>query len=226
MKRCFVTAAALLIVCAAGASMLNWDGSQWPHGFLTETYFIDGVMVDMAFTGAVGSLISSHSAAYNQALPTDDWDRNAWSPTAPDALWWGVKELVSEGAPLEFTISFDTPVTDVAFCLYDLDGVELIYLSGELAGNNVYPSMVSPGSIDYTPATGRLYGNGISGNPGAANNTACIDFSGPIDKIVLSYSGPKDTGVMLGDLEFVPEPASLTLLAMGAGALLRTRKKS
>jgi hypothetical protein len=218
---------ALMVLCLAAtlqAALLEWDGTRWPHGSLSQSYTLDGVNLDMAFTGAVSSLITNHAVAYNQALPSDNWNRSYWSPTAPDGLWWGVKEVVSEASPLVLIIQFSAPVTSLTFSLYDLDGSELVYFAGSLSGGAVNPAMVNPGSIAYTPATGRLYGNGIGGDPGSAGNTATIMFEDAVDSLVIRYSGGANSGMMLGNLEFIPEPATLTLLALGAGALLRRRK--
>ncbi len=223
MRSLLVTLMVISVGVIAFGQTITWDGTQWPSGSLSNDYF--GGFVNISFTGDTDALHSGNSVTYNDPFPTDNWDRTAWGGALADgALWWAVEQNVLETCPICIIITFDQAVTDVSFCLYDLDGTDVIYLEGENGGSTVYP-MVTPNDITYTPATGKLDGSTASGDPSpTGGNTACISYAGPVDTIKLSYSSGSGQGMLLGNLSYVPEPATMALLIMGAGTVLRLRR--
>jgi len=219
MKNVLVAVSCLVLMASVNASTLVWNGAQWPYGSLEESYNIDGVGLDIAFSGNTDALIGSHPNTGGNALPTDlftGWD--------VQGLWWGNETVVDPGAPIVITMTFDTPVTDLNFSFYDLDDGEQLDMDAYLGAAPEDPFEVIYGGINYDNVTGLFDGAGVIGNPGDAVNTATITFMDPVDTLVFSYSAPQaNRGMLLSNVTFVPEPATLSLLALGA-FVLRRRK--
>lgn len=68
MKNLVLVISGLLLVTGVQAAVLEWDGTQWPNGSLTESYTIGGVDVTITFEGDTDALISGRAAVYGGAL--------------------------------------------------------------------------------------------------------------------------------------------------------------
>ena len=237
---------AVLFACAgvAGASVLQWDaaGVTYPQGDTGPVTFtnVDGTGVDITidWLGDTGTFLTDWimpGGTYD--LPSDE----AAEEFAMSALWWA--NNFAAGQSVSMVISFSEPVTDVNFTLFDIDGVEpnwektrLKGFLGGLTGTATLPSLWTVGSdvnVQIVPI-GQSQDGLILTNGGAGDTTppdpihqAELDFFGPIDTIGIQYSSIEavDRGQLIGDISFVPEPATMALLALGGLAVLRRRKK-
>ncbi len=237
---------AVLFACAgvAGASVLQWDatGVTYPQGDTGPVTFtnVDGTGVDITidWLGDTGTFLSGWAmAGGTYDLPSDE----AAEEFSMSALWWA--NNFTSGQSVSMVISFSEPVTDVNFTLFDIDGVQpqwektrIKAFSGGLGGTASLPSMWTLGSdVNFTivaignPGDGLILTNGGAGDttPPDAIHQAELDFFGPIDTIGIAYSSiaAADRGQLIGDISFVPEPATMALLALGGLAVLRRRKK-
>jgi len=233
--RKIVISAVVLIGLAAGASgaILDWNdaGIDYTGGAISESFVADGVTLDFEWTGDTGTFLGPPSYP---ALPDDDPSQANWGLAA----LWEATDFSNSSQAVTLTISFSSPVTDLSFPIYDLDGaasmVDQVLFSAYLGAGEVGWDAVTYGSqIDFQ-LPNILYGNKSgNGNPGDAANTAEIGYVDALDKLVLVFGcgpgGPADPdpqGTLLGNLEFVPEPATLCVLAFGGLALLRRRRQT
>lgn len=206
------------------ASLLVWDGTQWPQATLSQDYLVDGVAIEMDFTGNVSRMLNS-SPYY---LPKDDLSSYTWGSNV-QGLWYGVTSL-PDSEFIDLTIKFGSPVTGLTFNYYDLDGsYEQLAVTGNLFGALHYPAistLASPSAYTY-PAPGTVRSNGNSGDPGAASNTVTFDFgTNTVDEVLITFTtSGNNAGLLLGNLSFdpVPEPMTLGILGLG-GLFLRKRQ--
>ena len=232
MRKLMITAIALIgLAAVASGAVLDWNdaGIDYTAGAISESFVVDGITLDFEWTGDTGTFLGPPTYP---TLPDDDPSQTNWGLSA----LWEATDFSSSSQAVTLTISFSSAVTDLTFPIYDLDGsagmVDQVVFSAYLGVSAVSWDTVTYGSqIDFQlPNT--LYGNKSgNGNPGDTANTAEIEYTSALDKLVLVFGcgvgGPADPdpqGTLLGNLEFVPEPATLCLLGLGGLALLRRRR--
>ena len=232
MGKWLITAGAVLAVATAGASaaVLDWNdaGIDYAAGAISESFVVDGITLDFEWTGDTGTFLGPPGFP---TLPDDDPSQTNWGLSA----LWEATDFSSSSQAVTLTISFSSPVTDLTFPIYDLDGsagmVDEVVFSAYLGVSAVSWDTVAHGTQIALQLPNILYGNKSgNGNPGDAANTAEIEYVDALDKLVLVFGcgvgGPADPspqGTLLGNLEFVPEPATLCLLGLGGLALIRRR---
>jgi hypothetical protein len=207
----------MLVMQVSQAGILTWTGSQWPQTSLSQNYVVDSVGVSMNFSGAVSRMLDD-SPLY---LPKDNIASMGWGSL--QGLWYGVTQLPGT-EKIDLTIAFSTPIKDLKFNFYDVDGTntwERIAVKGSLSTATLYPTIAAPAaSMNVYPASGTVQSNGtFDGNPGLPGNTANFFFNNQtIDKVVITYTTNRiDTGVLLGNISFmIPEPATMAILGLGA----------
>lgn len=223
LKCCIVCM--ISIISLSGAAVLNWNSVDWPAGALNQPYVVEGVTCDLTFGGDTQYLLTN--PPFSQDLPDDDHSY------AVSGLWWGANfDTQAVNPAITLTIEFSQPVSAAAFELYDIDGVlssgqwETTQVDAYLGIAPVAPVFV-PGA--HVTVAGNILGSDgfFDGEPGDAGNTAAVGlvFGDMIDTIVLTYQSNADAnrGQLIGNIEFVPEPA--TLLMFGAGGFLLRKRR-
>jgi len=189
---------------------------QPEHSIDFET-FGDGTPVGGG-PAVAGSEWLSHGIAFTPELPDTYlhlWTSDIyWTAASPihglyvhtsEAMWW-------DGS--SYIMTFSTPVRALGFTLCD--------------NEDGYPDeqIVLYGAADQVLGTYPMpyYGSGTGGPE--ANYFRGFASDTPVARVLIhEYSGDGD-GMILDDMIFtVPEPATLSLLTLGALAMLRRRKR-
>ncbi|MBC7783052.1 MAG: hypothetical protein H7144_04360 [Burkholderiales bacterium] len=128
------------------------------------------------------------------------------------------------GAPVNLVITYNSPVSSAGGEIWDIDGAsqaserwQVKALSGIGVGSTLVTGALSPNGIDST----------LDGKPWAFTLNAPTGLT--FDHIVLQFSGTKTSGIGLAFDNFtplLPEPASIGLLALCAGAMTRRRGRA
>jgi len=239
MKKILLAFLFIASVAAVQADFtLDWTAVDYTDGSLLETFTnVDGSGVDMTFTwldGAPGGL--------GQLFDTLPDDEDAIWPTYPAAepgLWYAT----NNSGDISLVITFSELVSNVSFGIYDIDGnvnnVESVRIKGfDALGNPVDLSNYAVGNgshvqiyTDGTAAFGYQFKNldNYDKNPGEAGweesmGTISIDSGIELSKVGIAFlNNDGSRGQILTNISFVPEPATITLLALG-GLLLRKRR--
>ncbi len=221
---CILFCLATCTAAAMAAGIVDWDGTLWSPGDLTNTY-TDAATVTFTFSDDC----DGYTGPTGLTLPSDDFQNNGtgWF-IYNKGLWWAAQQDT-----ITLTIEFDTPVTDVSFSIYDIDywspSNESIVVSGSLGGTDVVPDIAVGSKLDYDSVTQTITatdGNVDLSTPDkAAPARADILFENPVDTIVVTTNGDDGQfGVIMGDMSYVPEPATMAILGLGGIVLRRKRK--
>jgi hypothetical protein len=248
-RQLLLSAVAVAFVAgAAQAVVLNWNapGVDYPAGGVGPVLFnsVGGSSTNMTFawSGNTNRFLSGYDYTGTGSplvtLPDDDATPVAYPGVS--ALWYATNFL-STTESVSLTITFSQPVTNVSFHIYDIDGIipasESTRIKGFLSGVPTLPSDFGGGTdvdiavvpVDTDPATndGIIFSSKGGGdtNPPLAANDGWVTFAGPIDMIGMQFrSSVGARGQFLSDITFVPEPATMILLA--AGGLLALRRRA
>jgi hypothetical protein len=235
MKRILAALIVAILAANLNAAVLNWyNDVDYAAGSLNQTFNnIDGsgVNVNFAWSGNTNRILAG--------LPDDDAAKTNFDMSA---LWYAANFAAYPSEGVSVTITFSEPVYGVNFTLYDIDGetpmIEKTRIKGFLAGVPTLPDSYDCGNnvlieiipVDTDPSTedGFIFWNDgyIDYSPPNALSQGWVTFDGPIDMIGLQFKAGAgaDRGQLMGDITFVPEPATISMLGLGVLGLLRRRK--
>jgi hypothetical protein len=208
---------------ASGRREINWDGA--PPG-ATATAKADPIFA--GFKNSRGALFTTSGSGFEQAILDDIVDNPSYATTfstfSPRRVFTPVGSNVTDatfftpGSPSSaFVTAFGAVFSDV-----DLAGSTRVEFFG-LGGGPLFSQFVLPG----TTASGSLSFLGVQFDGGELITRARITTGN-------AALGPNDGGgvdlVVMDDLLYsepqsVPEPGSLSLLAIGAAAVALARRK-
>lgn len=235
MKRILAALVIAILAVNVNAAVLNWyNDVDYAAGSLNQTFNnIDGsgVNVNFAWSGNTNRMLAGY--------PDDDSAKTSFDMSA---LWYAANFAAYPSEGVSVTITFSEPVYGVNFTLYDIDGetplIEKTRIKGFLAGVPTLPSSYNAGDdvlveiipVDTDPLTedGFIFWNDgtFDNGPLSDLNQGWVTFAGPINQIGLQFkaSAGADRGQLMGDITFVPEPATISMLGLGVLGLLRRRK--
>lgn len=210
----------VVVVAWAGSAFgmeLNWDSVVWPDESLANSYTVGGVGVDVAFSGSTDKLYAPFPTTDTSAYP------------GIGGLWPAAKNLATTDAVM-LSIDFSQPVTDLTFSIYDVDfyitGTERVSYCAFDDGSTVYADVTLGSKITQETPVCFVGEHGNGAQPGDENNTLSFCFPYAVDSVELTFDvvGGGNFGLIVGDLTFVPEPATMSLLGVGLLSTLRRRK--
>jgi hypothetical protein len=250
MRFCLVLALCLTATAAKGSIVFNWPGGGWTAGTPTP-----GTTVSQQFTSVnpndITVAVNNDGALPVGATFQPNYPQISASPatggfSGVNALQLYVASQANVASYIRTTVTFDTPVINLSFQIWDVDSVagqftDKISNIQALAqgGGTVGATSVTSATPGYNTITGSGLATVVLGTANAANNTnqgtIDITFSGPITQFSFDWSN-NDAGlgaqaIALGPLTYdvVPEydPAFGALAACLSAILgekLRRRK--
>lgn len=243
--------AGVVVLALAGisnAALLNWNapGIDYPAGAVGPLSFnnVDGSGVNVTFqwVGNTNRFLNNYNTGSGTVtLPDDDATQTTWGMSG---LWYGT-QFASTSESVSLIVSFSQPVYNVSFHVFDIDGViphfEKLRVKGFLGGTGGTPTLPSTYDggddvdieiipVDMNPATedGIVFWNGTAAesDPPDARHEGWMTFAGPIDTLGIQFKGNANQaiGQILGNISFVPEPATLAVMALGTLLMARRRR--
>ena len=244
-----VSAISIFMICsAANAATVQWAAGQWSHPSqpLADAGYKDGetsgtsdlgdsitVNVAHAFTGgaisATGNLTVSNVVS-GGVTPNSLRLQQSDDQSSP---------AVTMNRFSTLTLNFNTLVSTSGFTIFDVDRQ-----TGSWADFTIVRAFsgIDSKTVTYTTsatynATGSEFGlAGVRGLSLAANNSAQgnvgISVDGYFDRLEIIFTrrsgaGSASHGIGVSNIDVIPEPSSLAIVALGLGALLRrSRRKS
>ena len=240
----------LLTPAAARATVFNWPDSSWAAGAPAP-----GQTVNQSFTSVTPNDItvsinnngaSAQGATWQSGYPAINSTKFTGGFTGVDALQFLVSSESSLSASIKTTVTFNTPVINLSFQIWDVDAS-----SGQFAdkisqiqalaqgGPTVGPDTVTSAVAGYNTITGSGLSTVVLGtanaNDATNQGTITITFLGPITQFSFEWSnndpGLGAQGIALGPLTYdiVPEPCEglgvALLCAVVIAARTITRRK-
>ena len=196
-------------------STLDWNSHNWNAG-KSNQFIVDGVAITMNFGGNANYIDISDNTNITGGLGNNE-----------QSLGWTIDpNTVDETGKL--VITFDRPVSNVAFKLLDIDSgstnpssqMEQVSVTGMFVGNPVLQSLTATDPASLTITNNNIAA--VAGNPVAGNsNTGNVDvqFTGLVDTIIITYgsqanahANPSWLDFAISDLSFEKAQTDNTVL--------------
>ncbi len=240
MKNVLFVVAIVVSAAMANAYVLDWTAVNYTAGAAHQQFAnVGGSGIAMDFQWYNGDTGQPGGTFLNAGLPNDEDGLLPVYPNAEHGLWYAT----GNSNDVSLVITFSQTVSNVMFSIYDIDGLgankESVRIKGfDTAGVAIdlskYWCSYGDDITFYEEGTAafgyQFINNGLNDeDPGVADwqrNLATIgmDSGAQIKSIGIAFlNNDGERGQILTDISFVPEPATMVLLALG-GMLLRRKK--
>ncbi len=197
--------------CGAASQFFEWESNPYPPGSLSQTYTVNGLGFDFAFTGATDDFVPIGALANSPG--TDD--AFTGGITADNSLLFAA-DYDTLGETITLTIDIGASgvgVSELQFVIFDVDfgaGTfqDEITITGSLGGGATIVPLLTPSASNV--ASGSVAQGGsvaVGSTSGDANVTAT--FSQAVDQVRIIYDNGPDApalpglqAIALHDLEY------------------------
>lgn len=166
-------------------SVLDWSAEGWVSEALSQSYLIDGVNIDVNITNAVGMVPTAPGVG-----PLYQGDEASVEPTLISAFLLGTLQ----NNIVEYTFSFDTPVRDVSFKIFDADGElgtffrqEQYIIEGFLDNKTILPSLQGGAFVRTCGNQAIGIDNASTTGAGSEDGVLTINFNETIDSFKINF---------------------------------------
>ncbi len=185
--------------CSAATQFVHaWDApgatNGWSSGVLANNYTAETTPLNFTITGDTGNLgqISGVNTpvtqnTYTGGLVTAEYSLGIAADHANAA-----QEIV-------ITADIGTPgegIEALQFSVFDIDlggWVDRLTVTGEINGNTVLPTTMTPSGNNYISGNSAIGTNGNAGATAASGNVT-VTFNTPIDKVTIAYGNDPSVG--------------------------------
>ena len=206
------------LTCPAGSSILDWDTTTWTAGSTNGTSTVSGIgAVGIGITTPTGGTWGNIAALGGQSPAKSSTITGGF--TAQQSLIQYI-DFANQTQTAETTFTLPTTITGAQFRIYDLDFgsgqfADKVTITGYNGLTPVLPT-VTNGVANYV-STNVAIGDAESTDL-SANGNVVVTFTGPIDRIVVSYgshttapANPNGQAIALADMTFCRPQADLSL---------------